>query len=534
MQTEDRLIGDSTAVLLRAGIFVAALVAVIAYPGHDNPARLILMMLIGGAIYVLLSTFSLLAVLRNPYDQRAHTMLVCLDVLAISALIWMTGTKNSMFALLYYIPVLYAATRLDFRSCIASSMLSAAAYAFVSLGRDMLPENLMQVCSFAFSSLTLAAILGMLYSELFARKRLAESLRASLQRLSAIYDVARAAWDTSYSLEEIVMRVLQEVSELAHSHDCYLALLDGEGRFEVTLYEGAESEFSWEAALRVAKQQQKKNALLETSVSQNGPGQRHILTLALRASRELLGVAQIHRKEPFLAREEETLQALCTEVAVAIENAILRKELLRLATTDAMTRLYNRAELSNRLSAEMSRAQRYGRTLSLLMLDIDGFKQINDRAGHAEGDRVLQLLADLLRSQLRPCDSAGRWGGDEFCILLPETPLEGSLCVAERIRTTFRTALEESTGTYDPELAETICAASLSIGIISSSDSSLSSEQLLSFADRALYAAKRAGRNQVKAFLVGADTWPPPPPDELGVAEPSAADDTAVTVAQQG
>jgi len=508
------LISDTTAIFLRAGIFVAAIAAAATASPAGNRGEILLLLLGGGIVWVFLSTVSLLAAVRNPSDRHSHISLICLDVIVVSVIVWAMGPENVMYALLYYIPVLYAASRLEIRSCIASAALAAVAYLFVSLLGSPDKKELLTVSSFAFSALTLATILGMLYAELSARKKLAESLRTSLQRLSAIYDVARTAWSTSHSLEDVLRRVLQETSHLAGSRDCFIALLDKEGRFEVTAQEGSEGDFCWESAQEVAGGER---PLHEFVAVRSGEGTRTILTLPLRGTRDLLGAVQIQRRESFRTREVEALQALCAEVAVALENACLRRELVRLATTDPVTELCNRAELSGRLEAEVARALRHGHSLSLLMVDIDGFKAINDRAGHAAGDRVLRRLAEAL-SQLRKCDSAGRWGGDEFCVLLPETNLEGSLTAAERLREGFRDGREKCAcpaGDCGPE--HVVCSPTLSIGVISNSDGSLAAEQLLSFADRALYAAKRAGRDKVKAFVVGAESEECPPPVEVEV-----------------
>jgi len=509
LQRNGRVISDPTAIFLRASVFGAALVAIAMAPIRAAREEFLPFLIGAGIFYVVLSSFWLLVLTKRIQDSQGHITLVCLDVLMVSAVIWAVGTQYGVYALLYYVPIIYAGARLDLRSCIASSVLAAAAYVFISLSEDnLLAQDLMGVSTFGVSALVLAAVVGLLSSELIARKELTESLGASLERLSAIYDVARAAWDSD-SLEEVLRRTLAEVSNLSRTTTCFIALLSAEGSIERSVGGSGEEGFQKEAALAALKGKGRPGLVLESPPA--GGGQKTILTLPLRTSRGMLGVVQVHRKEGFRTREVETLQALCAEVALAIENASLRSELLRLATTDAVTGLYNRAELSSRLAAEVARARRYGHPLSLLMVDIDGFKAINDRHGHAGGDRALCRLAEILRQQLRTCDTPGRWGGDEFCVLLPETPLEGSLTVAERIRKVFRSNGEEdlSPGTAQCEPKAGPRPTTLSIGIISNSDGSLSAEQLMTFADRALYAAKRAGRDQVKAFIVSANTAPP-------------------------
>lgn len=163
----------------------------------------------------------------------------------------------------------------------------------------------------------------------------------------------------------------------------------------------------------------------------------------------------------------------------------LRAELSRLATTDPLTGLFNRRVLNERLESEIRRAQRSSASLSLLALDLDHFKQVNDSLGHDAGDHALTALARVLGSQTRAgIDSPARTGGEEFVALLPDTDLAGAIHLAERIRDAVR---------RDPNLLTTV-----SIGV-AQWDPGEGSGSLLSAADRALYSAKSAGRDCVRA-----------------------------------
>jgi two-component system cell cycle response regulator len=160
----------------------------------------------------------------------------------------------------------------------------------------------------------------------------------------------------------------------------------------------------------------------------------------------------------------------------------------RMAVTDGLTNLVNRKQLDTILSEEIPRARRHGRELSLLMLDIDNFKHINDVHGHLTGDSVLCGLAAILQKRLRPNDRLGRYGGEEFCAILPETPLNSAARFAEELR-----ALVEAHAfmTENEELRLTI-----SIGV-SSLREGMHPEDLYRAADEMLYTAKRTGRNKV-------------------------------------
>jgi diguanylate cyclase (GGDEF)-like protein/PAS domain S-box-containing protein len=177
----------------------------------------------------------------------------------------------------------------------------------------------------------------------------------------------------------------------------------------------------------------------------------------------------------------------------------LEEQLRDLATHDALTGASNRRHFIELVEKERERARRYARPLALCMLDVDHFKSVNDRHGHATGDRVLAAIARAAFGVLRTNDSLGRIGGEEFVILLPDTQLAGGIAVAERVRAAV-TALRvgsEADGADAPEVIE----VTVSIGV-TEFRSGDSAESLLKRADRAMYQAKAAGRNRVEAQAV--------------------------------
>lgn len=165
----------------------------------------------------------------------------------------------------------------------------------------------------------------------------------------------------------------------------------------------------------------------------------------------------------------------------------LNRELARLSITDPLTGLYNRLKIDQTLNAEILRAQRTGAPLSVIMLDLDHFKQVNDVFGHQTGDQVLVTLADLLRLRTREIDIAGRWGGEEFLVICPHTALDGALALAESVR-----------ATVDAHPFARVPHVSASLGV-SSYVKGDSGKDLVARADAALYRAKETGRNRVVA-----------------------------------
>lgn len=172
------------------------------------------------------------------------------------------------------------------------------------------------------------------------------------------------------------------------------------------------------------------------------------------------------------------------------DRKLLEEELRRQAHIDYLTGVYNRRHFMEHAEQELRRASRYGNALSLLMLDIDHFKQINDRYGHKMGDTVLKTLADLCHNTLREVDILGRLGGEEFAVLLPETDQPSAIDAAERLRDTLNHARIP--------LAEGLPVTfSVSIGVASMSSPDDNIDVLLNMADKALYQAKDEGRNRV-------------------------------------
>jgi diguanylate cyclase (GGDEF)-like protein len=169
---------------------------------------------------------------------------------------------------------------------------------------------------------------------------------------------------------------------------------------------------------------------------------------------------------------------------------VLQERILALATTDPVTELPNHRALLARLDQELERAQRYERACSLLFLDLDHFKALNDGYGHAAGDAVLGEFATLIRAQLRRIDTVGRWGGEEFVAILPEMPADEALALAEEVRA----AVAAHTFSVGGGLHLTC-----SLGMASCPTHAQARESLLSAADHAMYGAKRFGRNQVRA-----------------------------------
>ncbi len=189
-------------------------------------------------------------------------------------------------------------------------------------------------------------------------------------------------------------------------------------------------------------------------------------------------------------QKKELAQANAQLQAEIIVRKKAEEQLTVLATTDPLTNALNRRHFMTLAEIEFERASRYDNNLSVIMIDLDHFKQVNDSHGHATGDLVLQELVVICQSTLRSIDIVARYGGEEFVILLPETDIDGALLTAERLRQRIEAA---TIGTLEGPLSTT---ASFGVACLDE-EQQLSVETLLDHADQALYAAKAAGRNRV-------------------------------------
>jgi diguanylate cyclase (GGDEF)-like protein len=177
------------------------------------------------------------------------------------------------------------------------------------------------------------------------------------------------------------------------------------------------------------------------------------------------------------------------------EKKQLIERLNRLSTTDSLTGLLNRRALTEMLQHEIERSARYHTDLSLVICDIDTFKKINDSHGHLAGDRALLAVTDVLQKTLRKSDIAGRYGGDEFMLILPETTIAGAKMLAEKVRLAVERLDIEAPGTNKR------VKITLSIGATSCCDPLENIDTLVAIADTALYSSKESGRNKVTVVL---------------------------------
>ncbi len=350
----------------------------------------------------------------------------------------------------------------------------------------------------------LAKINSELRNEIAERKRLQETEMRRVRELEALRatmtDIS-AELELSNLLQAIVDRLITllgaDFGELALYDESRQDLETVVGGYEEIDFRGERTNMGEGALGRTAITL--RSLIIENYSSWEGRLNLHenlkpftLLYSPLLAGQKLLGVVGVGadiNKRKFTKQDVHLIEMFAQQASIAIQNAHLFREVQRLAVTDPLTGLYNRRYFMERASNEFKRAKRYLTPLSVIMLDIDHFKQVNDTYGHLAGDQVLQNLAKLCQSTLRAVDIIGRYGGEEFMVMLPETPLKKAQHTAERLRS----EIAAHTTRFD----EHVIRITASMGVAEVCEQTESLDALLDQTDRALYNAKGSGRNKV-------------------------------------
>ncbi|MHB1361893.1 MAG: sensor domain-containing diguanylate cyclase [Thermoleophilia bacterium] len=333
--------------------------------------------------------------------------------------------------------------------------------------------------------------------------------------LKALYEISQAITGV-HDTQELISRVLDSVSELRYLFkarpEAGIFLIEGD-RMKLAGHIGSHSDLflSLHENMRVGDclcgQAAQTGEIIISKSSRTDP-RHHFrssddeehghLIVPLGSDGEILGVLYLYLPAGAVEISErrlKLLKSISSRIAAAIENVKLHEKTRELSLHDPLTNLANRRLMAAELEKTMARSKRSGNPFSLIMLDLDHFKQYNDHFGHASGDILLVQLSGLIRDEIRSIDLAVRYGGEEFLIILPDTGMAEALEVAERIRA------RTSVTAFACSESMTTTGITVSLGV-STWDKGISSEEILiARADTALYRAKANGRNRVESWI---------------------------------
>lgn len=323
-------------------------------------------------------------------------------------------------------------------------------------------------------------------------------LRRHLQRLTVLHQVQTriaAALDP----DTVLANVLDSLDQLVTYETAAVYLLElheaGPPRLRAERTFAADSVQAKPGALAPADGPVPQALAADHTVAPRlGDGSAALVVL-LRAGGRVLGALELRLAEPLPPDQVTIVELLAAGVSIALQNARLYQETQQLATTDGLTGLSTRRAFDTQLDLEVQRARRLGYSIGLIMMDLDDFKRLNDRHGHAVGDETLRRLGKLLKARLRRTDVVGRLGGEEFGAVLPGALLPDVGLVAEALRRAVA-QLPPATG----GLSDVQTAVTLSLGGAATPATRAAAADLLARADEALYQAKHNGGNQVRLW----------------------------------
>jgi diguanylate cyclase (GGDEF)-like protein len=341
------------------------------------------------------------------------------------------------------------------------------------------------------------------------RKR-AESTEREQRLLAEALQDATVALTSTLNFEKVLDRILENISRVLPMDSASIMIVDDQGIAQVARYNGLSaavgsertdlSPFVVSEVPNLNRMAQTGEPLIIADTKEvnywkvNHKKGHSYLGSPIKVRGKVVGFINLdyNRAGFYTLGHAERLQSFVDLAAIAIENAQMFKRMRDIATTDDLTGLNNRRNLFTLAKREVNRAIRTGRDLSLFLIDLDHFKEINDTYGHQMGDEVLKKVAALFQTQLRNIDIPGRYGGDEFFIILPDTGASEALILAARLLHLVREMkiMENDRGT----------ALTLSIGIACLQNTVFSFSDLLRKSDQALYLAKQNGRDRIEIW----------------------------------
>jgi diguanylate cyclase (GGDEF)-like protein len=426
-------------------------------------------------------------------ERRTQNAVATLDLICVCATFYLLRVPENYlylgFIAIFLLAALWRDLRLVLFSVFIVSLLFGAFYYF-RLFRFQSDVNIERFLTLAL--FFVVAIFYIFLSDRLAQDaRMANAIREEARMAQAVVEITRTL-SSSLNADEVLYSLVTRLCEVLDAEDCFIVKIDPKtGKPRITVIASDPKQRNIDIDLdehpELKRAHASRSMLYIPEAIPIG-----VIVIPMIAHNSVLGLIEVQsrRLSPALTETRARFfEVMASTAANALRNAQLFEEVEHRARTDYLTGLPNHRYFQATLSVELGRAQRHNHPLSLLIIDLDFLKQVNDRFGHPSGDMVIREIAATIRATCREIDFAARYGGEEFTVILSETPLSGAIQVADRIKESI--AAREFPG---------IGSVTASIGISNYPVNALSKEDLIRIADQALYVAKKDGRNRVAYF----------------------------------
>src|SRR5881296_2905281 len=425
--------------------------------------------------------------------RKTQVVITALDFFFVSGTLYLLRlTENYLyvaFAVIFLLALVWRELRLVLFSLFVVSLLFGLFSYFRLFGfeSDIDIERFLTLALFF-----VVAIFYVFLSERLTEDALISRVMTEENRVAELMVEITRALSSSLNTDDVLYSIVSRLHQVLEAEECSIVLVDsrtGSAKVAVRipiLEQG-------DVALDIDLYPELNHAYISRQfVFLPDAKPTAVMVVPMIAAESVLGLIYVRSPKlgPILPDANiRFFEVMASTAANALRNAQLFEEVEHRARTDFLTGLPNHRFFQTTLTMELARAQRHHHPLSLLMIDLDFLKQVNDRFGHPSGDLVIRTLAGTIRTSCREIDFAARYGGEEFAVILPETPLAGAIHVAERIRERIWAENFPGIGTI-----------TASVGISNYPVNALNKEDLIRVADQALYVAKNDGRNRVAYF----------------------------------